>query len=764
MANQLDFIISMTDRLTRPLAQIQGAVTSFADRSQASFARIGTGVASLWGVAQAIRGALSPAWDMQAALGELDAKGVAKETLDDLTARAMKLSSAFGQNATDIIRSAYSIKGAIYGLTDRELPRVTAAAATLAAGVKASTEEASEYIAMMASRFSRDVDRMGAVDFAENLAGKTAWLVKTFGVEMKTMQALMEGTKNAGADFGVSMEEQFTVLGMLSKTMGTEASGMYEQFLRSAPAAAKKIGISFVDAAGRMLPMATLIDRLQAKFGKNIEGNVKAQQALDAAFGSGADVIKKLWGQQDRLNSSIAELARNDGMNRAREMAEKMADPWDRLVATFHNISAAIGNAIIPVLAPLINRVTDIGNTFTRWMNMFPNIARWIGYITLGILGFGAAGAVTNIVMGVFNFVMTGNKAIMKAVTFSWKAGAKALGWLRTSFIAASLAAKMTGVSVLTVVSPVLLIAAAIAAVVVVVIKFWQPIKAFFTGFIAGFTEATASLAPLKAAFGRIAEALAPVWQGVKTLFGWFSDLLSPVQLTTDGLNSVTSAGQTCGRFVAAAVGLISAPLELLSIGLDNITQMFGVIISGWGRVIDAFDPSRPVESFKNITGVIGDMFGNLWNIIKGSFNRTWNWIAEKLNKIPGISLDLKPTEQVEGMTPEAVRVTAQSAPASPVTPPVDTLIPDTAQRAVRAAPSLPDAQGTSQTAPVTAAPPLAGDRIRAVIPQGGIRSQMKGDSTTNVNNSRTFGDLTINNQSPMTPGQLEEWTELYAG
>ncbi|HDQ0679235.1 TPA: phage tail tape measure protein, partial [Escherichia coli] len=161
-------------------------------------------------------------------------------------------------------------------------------------------------------------------------------------------------------------------------------------------------------------PMGDILDRLQARFGRNIEGNVAAQQALDDAFGSGADVIKKLWGQQEMLNRSISALGRNDGMKRATEMAEAMTDPWDRLVASFYNIRAAIGNALYPILAPLAGRFADIGATFVRWLNMFPNIARWLGYITLTMLALGAAGAVTNIVLGVFSFIMEGHKAIIK--------------------------------------------------------------------------------------------------------------------------------------------------------------------------------------------------------------------------------------------------------------------------------------------------------------------------------------------------------------
>ncbi|MCM5415684.1 phage tail tape measure protein, partial [Escherichia coli] len=106
--------------------------------------------------------------------------------------------------------------------------------------------------------------------------------------------------------------------------------------------------------------------------------------------------------------------------------------------------------------------------------------------------------------------------------------------------------------------APVLLVAAAIAALVVVAIKFWQPIKAFIRGFIDGFTGALDAMSPVTAAFGDIARALAPVWQGIKTLFSAFSDLFAPVQLTTGQMNSVTRAGETCGRVVAAAVSLIS--------------------------------------------------------------------------------------------------------------------------------------------------------------------------------------------------------------
>jgi hypothetical protein len=125
--------------------------------------------------------------------------------------------------------------------------------------------------------------------------------------------------------------------------------------------------------------MGDILQKLQDKYGASIEGNVKAQQSLDAAFGGGADVIKKLYGQQDILNRSITELGRNDGMRRAQEMAERMAKPWERIVATFYAMRVALGNTLIPILTPLMNRVADVGRSLPAGWKCSPILpAGWV--------------------------------------------------------------------------------------------------------------------------------------------------------------------------------------------------------------------------------------------------------------------------------------------------------------------------------------------------------------------------------------------------
>ncbi|HAS0839922.1 TPA: phage tail tape measure protein, partial [Enterobacter hormaechei subsp. xiangfangensis] len=110
-------------------------------------------------------------------------------------------------------------------------------------------------------------------------------------------------------------------------------------------------------------------------------------------------------------------------------------------------------------------------------------------------------------------------------------------------------------------------------------------------------SQASGALTPFKGLFSGIATAVGWVWNGVKTLFGWFGNLLSPVQMTGEKLAGVTSAGETFGRVVAGAVGMVLTPFELVYRSIQTVIEMFGIVIEGWGDVVNAFDINSPVAS-----------------------------------------------------------------------------------------------------------------------------------------------------------------------
>src|SRR5690606_9193248 len=122
--------------------------------------------------------------------------------------------------------------------------QVTKVANTLAFALKATSAETAEFMGQMFANFRSDAERLGKVQFAEQLAGKMAYMRQTFGVEMGAIKDLMEGARGVGTNFNIGLDEQLAVLGQLNRTLGSEASSAYEGFMTGAIDGAKKLGLS----------------------------------------------------------------------------------------------------------------------------------------------------------------------------------------------------------------------------------------------------------------------------------------------------------------------------------------------------------------------------------------------------------------------------------------------------------------------------------------------------------------------------------------
>ncbi|EDQ4901639.1 phage tail tape measure protein [Salmonella enterica] len=584
---QLDFTLSLIDKLSRPLKQAQSSVTGFAEKSKAAFMQIGGGVLALAGTGMAIRGALSPAVEMYDALNDAAAKGIDDQALKAVQRDALRFSTTYGASAVEFVQSTESINSAIAGLTGNELPKVTKVANTLAFALKSTAVETAEFMGQMFGNFSADAERLGKVQFAEQLAGKMVYMRKVFGTEMGTIKDLMEGARGVGTNYGVGLDEQLAVLGQLNRTLGTEASSAYEGFMTGAVEGAKKLGLSFTDATGKMLSMPEMLIKLQDKYGKSLDGNLKAQAELDAAFGDSSAVVKHLYGNVALLQRNITELGGSDGLKRTQEMASKLVKPWDRFVQILKAIQTVIGLTLIPVLYPVLNRLADMGQTFARWMQLFPNIARVIGYAAMALLGFAAVGAVANIVMGVSKFIMMGWKGVWKLLTAVTKIDT-AWTWLNTK-------AKLAWASVMKSLRGILLA---------------LRMQAIMTGAAINFMSW-----PVLLVIGAIALLAAGCWLLIKH---WDTVKAAVME---------TSAFQACARVVAWLAGVFSTAWQFIS--------------EGWNSFIALLTGFSPSQALSGLASGIVSMFDNVWQSVKGGFLKSWNWIVEKLNKIPGVDISM---------------------------------------------------------------------------------------------------------------------------
>ncbi|HFD7934991.1 TPA: phage tail tape measure protein [Klebsiella quasipneumoniae] len=553
--NSLDFTLSLIDKFTRPLRVAQNSAVQFADKSVQAFKRIGIGGAALYGVGQSIGGMLAPAFDMFNALQEQSAKGIDSGVLKTVQRDALAFSTTYGTVATDFVSSTAEINSAIAGLTGQELPKVAKVANLMAFEMQSSTAETAEFMRQMFANFRTDADSLGKVQFAEQLAGKMTLMRQRFGLEMGMVKDLMEGARGAGTNYGVGMNEQLAVMGELSRTLGTEASSAYEGFMTSAIEGGKKLGLSFTDTAGKMLSMPDILTKLQGKYGQSLEGNLKAQKELDDAFGDSSAVVKQLYGNVSVLQRNITELGGADGLKRTQEAAAKLVKPMDRFMAIIRAVQIAIGLTLVPALNPLLDWAARIGQTFARWMSLFPNIARVVGWVAMAVLGFAAVGAILNIVMGLSAFILTGWGAALKLVS-------GALTVVRT-------AAMLTGAAINFMSWPVLLVVGVIALLVAgcyLLIKHWDTVKAAVMD--------TAAFQAVAQAVSWLANLFASVWEYISA--GW-------------------------NRFIALLTGF--SPLDELSGMASGIMKLFDGI---WQAIKKSFSASWNwiVDKLNMIPGV----------------------------------------------------------------------------------------------------------------------------------------------------------------
>ncbi|ECI4647290.1 phage tail protein [Salmonella enterica subsp. salamae] len=621
MAAELDFTLSLVDRLTRPLKQAQAAMTGFADKAEASFKRIGIGAAGLWGAAQGLKGIVNPARDMEGALAEVSSLDVANKTLDQLRKTSQNFAVDYGESASAFVRSAYDIQSAIAGLQGDELPKFTEASAILAKATKSDTATITNYMGTMYGVFKNTAEKMGRTQWVEQIAGQTASAVQMFKTTGNEMSAAFTALGANAQAMKVSAAEQFAVLGQLQSTMsGSEAGTKYKSFLAGIGNAQKVLGLNFTNRDGSAKGITDIIDLIKGKFGDL--SKVSDADLLKKAFGSdeAVSMIKLLAGDVDGLKKNINSLGDIKGMDKAVEMAKKMVDPWDQVNSLLEQIRVSIGLRLDPVFAPFLQKIIDGGKAFMKWLDAFPNIARWLGYIAAMTLVFAAAGALANITMGTFGFIMKGLGGIAWILGGAWKGLIFTLDLLRPSLLSTRIG--LMG----------LWIQEKAAWV-------WSKLLAVW----AGICKVAIAAWNVVLRAGAIAMRL---W-GVATAFagGALQLLMSPVTLII-----LAIAALAVGIYIAIrhwddikAAIMDTQAFHVLQKVINAVVGWFNEawqsIKDGWNTLTDWFKNFSLADSFGNITAGIGRLFDGIWDAIKKTFQGTWNWIVEKLNKIPGVNI-----------------------------------------------------------------------------------------------------------------------------
>ncbi|MGY3931242.1 phage tail tape measure protein, TP901 family [Aeromonas encheleia] len=310
--------------------------------------------------------------------------------------------------------------------------------------------------------------------------------------------------------------------------------------------------LNFTDGKGEFAGMENMFAQLAKLKGVNTERRL---QVLKGIYGDDAETLQ------------VLELIISKGMDGYRATQKKMADQaalqervnaqlgtlgslWDAATGTFTNAMVNFGEAIAPEIKAITQWIGDLSERLGNWAKKNPELSNTL-------MKIGAIVSVVTIAFGGLSLAVAallGPMAIMK-LTF---------GILGVTFG-----------GILGAITAVLVPIAALIALGIAIVKFWEPISAFFSGLWQGIM---AGLAPVFEAFKPFAPLIDGISAGVKTLSGWFGDLLEPLKFSKETLEGFGSAGQFVGRILGEAFNLALTPLKAFLKGIEWLLESLGIL------------------------------------------------------------------------------------------------------------------------------------------------------------------------------------------
>uniref|UniRef100_UPI00069D769A phage tail tape measure protein n=1 Tax=Vibrio cholerae TaxID=666 RepID=UPI00069D769A len=324
----------------------------------------------------------------------------------------------YGKSATEFIGAAYDIQSAIAGLKGTELSDFTKSSGILAAATKADTATITNYMGTMYGIFEKDAAALGNSNWVERVTGMTAQAVQMFKTDGNKMSQAFSSLGSSATAMGVDMAEQMAVLGMLSATMGGgEAATKYTAFLGGAVKAQEKLGLSFFDSYGKMLPMADMLESIQQRIGHFSTDEQFA--ILSDAFGSGEAVklIQNLQSKTDELAQKVVELDKNSTMETAITMAKAMTDQSQRLENSWFAIRTAAFGMVLPAFNAVTGSIADGLMWLTSMTKEYPTLTTALSTVSIIALSFGGVVASLSLVMGIAKMMAGGWKVTMLGLT-----------------------------------------------------------------------------------------------------------------------------------------------------------------------------------------------------------------------------------------------------------------------------------------------------------------------------------------------------------
>ncbi|KVQ97015.1 hypothetical protein [Burkholderia ubonensis] len=329
-----------------------------------------------------------------------------------------------------------------------------------------------------------------------------------------------------------------------------------------------------------------LLPKLKAK-GITSDAKILEEFSTIMTNGNGANLFATMYMQREQIHKNEKLNRGAYGIDKLHELAQKQTEGKELIaLEKVRNLRTVIGEQVLPVYNRALELTTSVLERLLGFAKEYPNFTR---AVAIGAAGLGALLAVLGTLTIALAAVLGPMAIVRFGLTMLGMRGGLVSNGVRLA--AASLQALgrillFVGRAFLT--SPIGLVAAAIAIAALLIVKYWEPIKAFFGGMFAAIGE---GLAPMRAAFAGafapIGEALAaakPLWDWfagmLSSVAGWFAKLLEPASTSAEQLRAAGDAGRSFGQLLAFGLRLGLAPFELLARGIGALPTLFNEVMA----------------------------------------------------------------------------------------------------------------------------------------------------------------------------------------
>lgn len=339
------------------------------------------------------------------------------------------------------------------------------------------------------------------------------------------------------------------------------------------------------------------------------DGQTSQIDAVATLFGAEHwDTFSKLMENRAELEKQLRLSTSGDASgSMSREFQARMETAeakWQTFKNRVSEITVNIGSVLLPTVNSIMSSVGSVVSKFADWSQEHPKLTKVIvttvvalGAFKVGILVarlaiFAIKSPILSVIGG-FTRLST-SSGLVGGV---FKALLNPIGLVRSAFGMFVPIIKQVGFILLR--TPWGLAAAAAITAGVMIYKYWDRIKAFFSGFWTGLKQ---GLEPVITSFTDLYKSMTwlhPVIEmignGIGIVYDWFVKLISPAKATEEQLKSATNIGESFGKAVGGAIEYFLTPLRAVVDLLTWVNKNIGGII---GKVAEFANKATNISGF----------------------------------------------------------------------------------------------------------------------------------------------------------------------